>query len=284
MRYLIINADDYGLCPASNEGVERLFNADAITTTTLMPPAPFAEDGVRRARANPRMRVGLHLTTTCEYDNYRWGPIDTSCKSLMDASGYFYATAQESLSHATREDMEKELNAQYQWMVDRGLPPEHVDSHMATVYGLYGFSCMDIALGLCAKHSLHFRFPRLPETFSPRLPQSVQETAAQGVRLADQLGVGLPTGLFTYDYDVQPTDSYEAFRESYMEMVRLSPQGVSELFMHPCIETEQLKEINPQWKKRVWEYRVLTDPVFRNCIHAEGIRLTTYADAPFFTA
>lgn len=281
MRYLILNADDYGLCPASNEAVERLFDADAISSTTLMTPAPYAEDGVRRAKTNGKMRVGLHLTTTCEYDAVRWGPLDKTCRSLMQADGTFYRTARENLMHATHEDMEREINAQYQWMVDRGLPPEHVDSHMATVYGLHGFSCMDAALGLCSRHNLNFRFPQVPDTFSSKIPQSVFETVAQGVQMAKSLGVGLPKGLFTYDYDVRPEDCYEDFRGWYMDMVRRCPEGVSELFMHPCIETDQLKQINGQWKKRVWEFRVLMDPVFRECIAREGVCLTTYDQAPF---
>lgn len=282
MRYLIINADDYGLNEASNVAVERLFNEEAITTTTLMVTCPYAEDGIRRAQANPRMKVGLHLTTTCEYDNYRWGPICTDCTSLVSEDGCLYRTAKENLGHATYDDMVREINAQYDWFMDHGYRPEHVDSHMATVYGLHGFSCLEYSIRFCHSHGLNFRFPHLTSV-DPDTPSSIAETVLRCVRLADELKVGLPTALYTYDYDVEPGDTYEKFRGSYMEMVSSCPEGVSEMFMHPCVETDQLKGINSQWKKRVWEYEVLLDPVFRRHLETEGIRLTTYSEAPFFS-
>lgn len=282
MRWLIINADDFGLCEAANEAVERLFDAGAITTTTLMTPAPFAEDGIRRAKSNPGMKVGVHITTTAEYETYRWGALDQSCRSLMDADGYFYRTAKENLAHALREEMIKEINAQFDWMTARGVRPEHADSHMATVYGLFGFSLMKEVLEICSGQGIHFRYPKRPETFSGELPETVRKTVEENVQLANELHVGLPEGLYTYDFDVKPQDSYEFFRGEYMKMVRSIPEGVSELFMHPCIETDQLRSINRQWKKRVWEYQVLQDPIFRTCIEEEGIRLTSYSEAPFF--
>ena len=55
-KYLIINADDYGSCFAANEAIERLFDRGAITTTTLMVPCPWAEDAIRRAQRNPRIK------------------------------------------------------------------------------------------------------------------------------------------------------------------------------------------------------------------------------------
>ena len=283
MRWLIINADDYGLCEAANEAVERLFDAGAITTATLMVPAPCAEDGVRRAKQNTKMKIGLHITTTAEYETYRWGPVASDCASLVDADGFFYRTAAENLAHARREDMVREIQAQYHWMETRGLAPEHVDSHMATVYGTHGFSLMEEVLALCAAHGLNFRYPKRPETFSPDFPETLRPAVEANVALADRLHVGLPTGLYTYDFDVTPEVTYEMFREAYMKMVRSIPDGVSELFLHPCLETEQLKEINGQWKKRVWEYQVLLDPIFRGCLQEEGIRLTSYSEAPFFS-
>ncbi len=283
-RYLIINADDFGLCYASNAAVEDLFNHGAITTTTLMTTCPWAEDGVRRALLNPRMVVGLHLTTTNEYEYYKWGPLDQSCRSLMDARGYLYQTAAESLAHATAEDMDKELRAQYRFMEERGLPPEHIDSHMGTVYGLAGPPYLAEAFRLCAQHGLHFRLPKMPETFMGDNPalSGLYEKVRQAAAWGGSLGIGMPNGLFTHDYDVSEADTYESFRAVYLRMLERLPEGVSELFMHPCMETDELKAINRHWQKRVWEYRVLLDDVFHKAIQAQGATLCTYRDAPFF--
>ncbi len=279
-RYLIINADDYGSCFAANEAVERLFDRGAITTTTLMVPCPWAEDAIQRARRNPRIKVGLHTTLTSEYETYKWGPVSEGCASLRDSQGYFYATAGECLRHAEAADVRRELQAQFDWMERRGVLPEHIDNHMATTYGEF----LPIVYQLCAKYRLGYRLPRIPETFAPQAAPEQQAAFRRAVEEADRLGIQLPNGLFTYDFDVAPSDTYEIFRGYYMDMVRRCPPGVSELFVHPCIETPELKYINAQWKKRVWEYQVMLDPVFAACLRENDISLCTYGDAPFDAA
>lgn len=276
-RYLIINADDYGSCFAANEAIERLFDRGAITTTTLMVPCPWAEDAIQRARRNPRIKVGLHTTLTSEYETYKWGPVSRDCGSLRDPQGYFYATAGECLRHAEAADVRRELQAQFDWMERRGVLPEHIDNHMATTYGEF----LPIVYELCAKHRLGYRLPRIPETFAPQAGPEQREAFRRAVGKADRLGIHLPNGLFTYDFDVAPGDTYEIFRGYYMDMVRRCPAGVSELFVHPCIETPELKYINAQWKKRVWEYQVMLDPVFAACLKDNDIVLCAYGDAPF---
>lgn len=279
-KYLIINADDYGSCFAANEAIERLFDRGAITTTTLMVPCPWAEDAIRRAQRNPRIKTGLHTTLTSEYETYRWGPVREGCASLRDPLGYFYRTAADCLRHAREEDVRQELQAQYDWMESRGVHPEHIDNHMATTYDRF----LPVIYRMCAEHRLGFRLPRIPETFDPNVTPERKAAFRQAAAEADRLGILLPDGLFTYDFDVAPGDTYETFRGYYMKMLDNCPEGVSELFIHPCIETEELKYINAQWKKRVWEYQVVLDPAFTQRLRENGIVLCTYADAPFTAA
>ena len=236
-RYLIINADDYGLCHAANEGIERLFENGIISSTTLMAPCPWAEDAVMRALSNPKMKVGLHITTTCEYDNFRWGPIARDCRSLTDRWGHFYPTAKESLLHAGAEDMGREIRAQFDWMTDRGLSPEHIDSHMGTVYGISGASSLEPVFRLCSEHGLNFRLPKNPKTFFPGMSEELAAVVAGVVATAESMKIGLPEGLFTDDFDVGPQDSYASFKKYYLSLIERCPDGVSELFLHPCLET-----------------------------------------------
>ena len=39
-RYLIINADDFGLCESMNQAVQELFRLGAITSSSILSPAP----------------------------------------------------------------------------------------------------------------------------------------------------------------------------------------------------------------------------------------------------
>ena len=45
-RYLIINADDFGLCHSANEAVMELFEGGYIRSSTIMTPCPGAEEAV----------------------------------------------------------------------------------------------------------------------------------------------------------------------------------------------------------------------------------------------
>jgi predicted glycoside hydrolase/deacetylase ChbG (UPF0249 family) len=192
--------------------------------------------------------------------------------------GNFYATAAENLAKASAEEMEREMNAQYDWMVKRGLVPEHADSHMGTVYGLKGPSHLAAALRLCSAHGLHFR---LPGRYIKNSPPDLREAAEQAVEQAKTLGVGYPDELFTHEHRVNEGDTYEGFKYIYLSMLERCPEGVSEMFLHPCAETPELKAINSQWQKRVWEYAFLRDEDVYKFIQREGIKLSTYAEAPF---
>lgn len=281
-RYLMINADDFGSCHAANEAIERLFNHGFITSTTLMTPCPWAEDAARRAQENPKINVGLHITTTAEYEWYKWGPVDKSCQSLTDERGYFYSTAQESLAHATAEDMEKEIRAQYAWMESRGVLPTQVDSHMGTVYGLAGPHHMEPVLKLCAEKGLNFRLPKRIELFVQNPPEELAAMAQQVIQAAAAMRVGLPDVIMTCDYDLGEGETYEGFKRFYMGLIEQCPEGITELFVHPCIESPEVKAINGQWQKRVWEYELMRDDEVLKFIQKQGIELTTYAKAPFF--
>jgi predicted glycoside hydrolase/deacetylase ChbG (UPF0249 family) len=60
-RYLIVNADDFGLSPGVNRGVVEAHERGIVTSATLMVRWPAAVEAAVYARANPRLGVGLHL-------------------------------------------------------------------------------------------------------------------------------------------------------------------------------------------------------------------------------
>ena len=52
-RYLIINADDYGMCHSSNIAVEELLKKGGITSATIMAPCAWSVEAARFAAAHP---------------------------------------------------------------------------------------------------------------------------------------------------------------------------------------------------------------------------------------
>ena len=280
-RYLIINADDYGMCHAANEAVEDLFNNGLITSATLMTPCPWAEDALRRAERNERMHVGLHLTLNAEYQTYRWGPVSRKpVPSLLDEWGYLFQSVPPLLAEAEPEDIRTEIAAQLDWMLARGYRPTHMDNHMGSLYGLMGPGFLPDVFALCAKHGLPFRMPRSPVTFG-RLPPDIQAILARACAEADRLGVGILDSLLDFGRPLTPSDTYETVKARYIEVIRGIGPGINELFLHPALDTAELRAICPAWQMRVWEHRVMLDDEVGRVIEKEGIKLTTWTEAPF---
>jgi chitin disaccharide deacetylase len=76
VKYLITNADDFGLSQGVNEGIIRAHEHGILTSTSLMVRWPGARAAAAYAREHPRFSVGLHLDFAewiCV--NYEWKPL-----------------------------------------------------------------------------------------------------------------------------------------------------------------------------------------------------------------
>ncbi|MFL5328621.1 MAG: carbohydrate deacetylase [Gemmataceae bacterium] len=61
MRYLIVNADDFGRTDGINRGIISAHERGIVTSASLMVRWPAAVEAAQYARHNPRLSVGLHL-------------------------------------------------------------------------------------------------------------------------------------------------------------------------------------------------------------------------------
>lgn len=75
-RYLIVNADDFGLSPGVNQGIATAHEKGIVTSTSLMVRQPAAKEAVEIATRWPALSVGLHLDL-CEwvYQGEDWRPV-----------------------------------------------------------------------------------------------------------------------------------------------------------------------------------------------------------------
>jgi len=284
MRQLIINADDFGVCLETNKAIEHIFNEGTISSTTIMTPCPHANDAIAKAKANPKIKMGLHITTNAEWTQQwgQWGAVATNVPSLVDAKGYFFSTVAEFASSAKTDEVAIEMEAQYQFLVAHGIVPTHADSHMGSVYGLSGVSFMKETLEFCARHKLPFRFPKNIEnskalTGMDAIPAPLVTMHGQAVAYANALGVKLIDNLFSSTVDFAEITSYEKLKEIYFGLISNLPEGVSELFLHPSGEASPIGVGNHKWLVRVWEYQLLLDDALKRHLEKEGICLISYS-------
>src|SRR5262249_1938403 len=61
MRYLIVNADDFGQSPGVNRGVIAAYEQGIVTSASLMVRWPAAATAAAYQRQHPHLSLGLHL-------------------------------------------------------------------------------------------------------------------------------------------------------------------------------------------------------------------------------
>jgi predicted glycoside hydrolase/deacetylase ChbG (UPF0249 family) len=66
IRYLIVNADDFGYGHGINRGIAEAHDKGIVTSATLVVNGRAVEDAVTLALARPRLSVGLHVNFTDE--------------------------------------------------------------------------------------------------------------------------------------------------------------------------------------------------------------------------
>lgn len=131
VRRLIVNADDFGLSPSVNEAVVRAYRDGILTSASLMVNEPGFEDAVKRAKENPRLGVGLHLTLLHGHSALPPEKIPGLVNSSREFSNspvgagmnYFFR-------RSLRKQLRAEIHAQFEKFRSTGLFLDHVNGHL----------------------------------------------------------------------------------------------------------------------------------------------------------
>jgi chitin disaccharide deacetylase len=281
-RYLIMNTDDFGQCSSVNEAIFELLSEGYVSSATIMPCTPGFEEAASWCIRNRISNVGLHLTLTSEWENMKSRSL-THGTSLEDERGYLYPTCEAFGSHAIKEEVIAEIKAQFERCIHYGLQLSHADNHMGSLYGLAGECYLPYVFELCAAYGkLPFRFFRnyykddflLGPLDSPEMLASFKAITD----LADQIGILTPDYLLTHPYAPEPDETYESFKKMMISRIYRLPKGISETYIHPSLETDEIKHINPTWQRRVHEYELMKDEDYRYALKDAGIKQVTYRD------
>ncbi|HEY0105423.1 MAG TPA: hopanoid biosynthesis-associated protein HpnK [Rhizomicrobium sp.] len=130
MKSLIVTADDFGAAVEVNDAVGQAHSYGILTAASLMVCAPAAADAVARARALPRLRVGLHIVLV---DGKPTLP-PSQIPDLVDAAGAFRndmaaAAAAMFFRPKVRRQLEAEIAAQFDAFRATGLALDHANTH-----------------------------------------------------------------------------------------------------------------------------------------------------------
>ncbi len=291
-RYLIINADDFGMCRGANLAVMDLFRnpQSALTSSTIMTPCAWAPEAIRFAAENPQYAIGVHLTLTSEWGNYRWAPVNTkNTDSLRDEEGFMWHESDQVEEHVDIDEVEGEIRAQIERAKKLGLvTPSHLDNHMGSLYGIETgrFELLQLTLSLAGEYGLPFRMPAKftdemlgNSMLDINVDKSVIDMVfGKIVEFAKANKVAIPDYLIPNEWGGPQDESYENFKEYLYNLYANIPDGITETYLHPSIETDDLKGTTGAWERRVWEYKIMSDPQTKQHIEAHGIKLINYRD------
>ena len=264
-RLLIVNSDDAGMCHSANSATIEGQEKGLITSATIMAPCPWASEIAEYAKNNPDKDFGVHLTHTSEWKYYRWGTVASqeSVKGLLAKDGSMHRSVLAVYSNATVEEALIEGRAQIQKLLDAGVPLTHIDSHMGTMQLAENF--FKAYIQLAGEFNLPMRMAS-QETMEKFGAGSMrQELAEQGFVFPDY-----------YIYDELRTGNYGQAntKEFWIDIIKNLKPGVTELFIHATVYTDESRAITGSARKRAEEYECfVNDADIKKLLEEEGIIL-----------
>lgn len=264
-KLLIVNGDDAGMCHPANLATIECLEKGLMRSATIMVPCPWFPEIAAYAKEHPEKDFGIHLCHTSEWVKYRWGPVASRDKvqGLIDPTGYLWSDESEIYTHAKPEEALIEARAQIQKALAAGVDITHLDSHMGALQ--YDPRYLKVYLQLGVEFDLPLRMASQETMTKFGHPELRGLFAAQGIVFPDY---------FVYD---ELKDEKQAVKSFWLGVLKKLRPGVTELYIHAALPTDELKAITSSWSTRAQEYEVFAnDADMKKLVADEKIILIGY--------
>ena len=274
-KVIMLHADDIGMCEEANIAANSYLGNNEIQSAAVMMPCPNAEEFILWAKENPKKDIGLHLTLTSEWKKHRWGPVENpiDVPGLIDPEGKLWHEVPDVVAHATAKEVEREIRAQIEKSISLGYKPDHIDTHMGTLYG--DPSYVKVFFDIAEEYGI-------PANVMDLSNQKVVDIfRAQGYPIDDsvlQMANDYKLPKLDFFTSAPKGDTYEEKIENFKQLIKSLEPGITEIIFHPSIYTENLKSITGSWQQRVWEAEMFSDPELIKFFGDEGIIFTNWKE------
>jgi chitin disaccharide deacetylase len=258
-KLLIVHADDLAVSHAVDRASFFALESHAASAASIMVPCPWLTEVAEYSKAHPDADLGLHLTLTSEWANYKWGPVApwSEVPGLLTPYGYLWPDVPPVVKDAKPEEVEKEIRAQVERAIKVGLHPTHLDSHMGTLFVPAFFP---VYVKVAREYGLPFLAARVP--------------GAPGA----QLDLLRDSDILPQSIVVASNVKPENWPEYYAGVIRSLKPGLTELIVHLGYDDAELQAITEghpdygsAWRQR--DFNIITSPEFHQALTDNHVTL-----------
>ena len=248
---LVVRADDFGFSHSSNMALQRLLDEGVLTAASVIVNTGWLDETVGMLKKHPEVSVGVHVCLNSEWVPYKWGPVlpAKEVPSLVDEWGHLFGTRKDMLANQPNlDEVEKEIRAQVELAIRKGLKVSYMDHHMGAAVTT----------------------PGMRERF---------------VKVAKEKGLGISRWFGEAQgpvvYNVPPDQKTDFLVDG---LRKLDKPGLYLIVCHTLIKTpevEVLRDLNPGGPKNMADHRqaecdMLCSPGLKQVIKEKGIELVGY--------
>ena len=265
-KLLIIHADDLGLSNSVNKASFKAFKDGSINSASIMMTCEKILEVSEFSKNNPDFDLGVHLTTTSEWKNYKWdGVLDSSkIPSLINKKGNLYKNVKLVTLNADAVELKRELQAQIDLAKSLGINISHIDSHEGALF--FNKEFFKVYLELASENKLAVFVPDIVTAqFDSNLTQ--------------------PENLVVIDnlYMAQNGMNLEDFESFYLDILDNLEPGLSQILVHLGYDDDEMKKItvdHPDFgsKWRLYDFNVISSQKFKKRLIKNNIKLVNWKE------
>ena len=270
-KLLIIHADDLGFAHSVNVASLKAIEEGSVNSASIIMSGAWVNEISDYAlKNNSNHDLGVHLTITSEWKNFKWGPVASKNQvlSLINNQGDFYADCPKD---ANAIEVEKELRSQIELAYTMGINPTHLDSHMGCLFwGKLEF--FEVYLKLAKEYEL-------PCLIHKSLANLFPDEASFYKMLEEQDALVLIDNVFMIDIEENANGS-EAY---YTKTLKNLNPGLTQILIHTAYDNEEMQAIavdhpdyGSAWRQSDFDF--FTSDDCKKLIEEENIVMVTWRE------
>ncbi|MBL7072882.1 MAG: ChbG/HpnK family deacetylase [Candidatus Omnitrophica bacterium] len=281
MKKLIINADDVGFSLEINEAVRKCFENKAITGASIMACGRRFDEACRMLKEQNVRQIGAHLTLTGGLTPATESK--TLIGSLLDGGDTFVSAYKDFArllagGNVAPEEIFIEFENQLKKITDSGFTITHIDSHEH----IHLFPAVfDAVIKLAKKFNISYI----------RIPVEKFRVVSKEFKINDLFRF-MALRAFTIGEKKRLARNTVSYNDAFLGhfhsgrinqnvlsfMLRTLGEGVTELAVHPAVESESFIKEYPWYKNASHELNVLLDGQWKQTVQSEKIQLISHSD------